>query len=184
MSPDNVTLLIGNHDAHYMYIGEISTCTRFDRHISKDLNKIFKENIDLFQMSYQLENTLFTHAGISKNWFTVHKKIFKKYGINEDYSNISEVINKIALSNYRNCLHEIGYMRGGHAEYGGITWADIYETYSGYLRKIHHIVGHNQVKEIHTKTLCKRKIVDSITYCDTLHKTDFNIDNDIKIISI
>lgn len=67
-----VTLLLGNHDLHYLeYTG---TWSRFDRRV-KDyvkeniLNLIKQKQIHLCRY-FDREKILFTHAGLSKMWYT------------------------------------------------------------------------------------------------------------------
>jgi hypothetical protein len=57
-NPDNVILLLGNHDLLHFYY-----------EIDADVSRIFRENAALFQNVYQIENTVFTHAEINHKWF-------------------------------------------------------------------------------------------------------------------
>lgn len=69
-NPEKVTLLIGNHDFHYlpaaMEMNE--TYSGFqDRHAFR-ISYLFQENLHQFSMCYQWENYLFTHAGVTHTW--------------------------------------------------------------------------------------------------------------------
>ncbi len=68
-NPEQVVLLFGNHDFHYIsamnerYSGFQSIhAIDFELAIQRDLGK---KNL---QMSYMVDNVLFTHAGITKTW--------------------------------------------------------------------------------------------------------------------
>jgi predicted phosphodiesterase len=56
-------LLIGNHDFHYLDVGE--TYSGFQHRIRWDINKILKDNLNLLQIAYKFDNILCTHAGVS-----------------------------------------------------------------------------------------------------------------------
>ena len=164
--PDKFVLLIGNHDMHYVYPD--MRCTRYNYKIATDLRDLFEENWKLFDISYQIDKYLFTHAGICSTWLDRHWLVFKSFGLKEDYSNINEVINDIHNSKMFYILHEVGSARSGIFPIisGGITWCDKSEIsdISEHLTGFHQYVGHNQVNNIET-------IGDddsSITFCDTL----------------
>ena len=67
---DKVILLIGNHDFHYLkhatnmgeYYSGFQSSQMFNYQI------LLEENIHLFQMCFNFDNYLFTHAGISEEW--------------------------------------------------------------------------------------------------------------------
>ena len=67
--PDKVVLLLGNHDIHYMYHEEVGEFTGFRPQMLDELKALFLENSDLFRMAWEYKNTLFTHAGLSNNWY-------------------------------------------------------------------------------------------------------------------
>ena len=60
--PEDVVLLLGNHDLHY-FCDEACVGTRFDMEIAADASKLFLDNIHLFQYAFQDGEYLFTHAG-------------------------------------------------------------------------------------------------------------------------
>lgn len=57
-NPDNVILLLGNHDLLH-----------FDYDINENVSISFRENSALFQNAYQMDDIIFTHAGIVHKWF-------------------------------------------------------------------------------------------------------------------
>ena len=61
MLPDKVILLWGNHDVQYFIPNQI--CSGYRPEAKYDLEDIFRENRDLFQMAYHNGDYLWTHAG-------------------------------------------------------------------------------------------------------------------------
>lgn len=170
-----VTLLIGNHDNQYMLRydknvlasnGKISVmCSGFRAQIFPQLYELFNENKSLFQAAYQIDNYLFSHAGLSRRSYNL---LFK-----DEYENIVKNNKKITLSDYLNKLYDdrdyrlfnISYYRGGGNRVGGIFWADMRETSGKFnvLNNYNQIVGHTPVQSI-TSSVFEN---GSITYCDT-----------------
>lgn len=63
--PDDVILLIGNHDYHYFpFICEKET-SGYSGIFKSIVSPILQENLNKFVMCYKYNNYLFTHAGIS-----------------------------------------------------------------------------------------------------------------------
>jgi DNA repair exonuclease SbcCD nuclease subunit len=58
-----VVLLVGNHDYHYMDMGE--TYSGFQPALKFDIGQLLKENMEHLQMAYSFDNFLCTHAGVS-----------------------------------------------------------------------------------------------------------------------
>lgn len=136
---DRVVLLFGNHDLHYIS-SDAEICTRFDVRMARKAGIMFIENFRLFQYAYQVNNTIFTHAGISQRWF---EKDFKG-NINE---NIADQLNNPSDEQVE-ALCRIGAKRGGdEGRVGGIFWADRSELKDP-LHGFTQVVGHNRVEDI------------------------------------
>jgi hypothetical protein len=67
-----VILLIGNHDFHYYPGGEIYS--GYKAGVAPAIRQMLQENNHHLQMCYQLDNVLFTHAGIGHDWLTYQNK--------------------------------------------------------------------------------------------------------------
>jgi hypothetical protein len=70
---NNITLLIGNHDLHYWpFFLDFGGVRRYEKY-KYDISKIFMDNIDLFNVAYDITINnklyLFTHAGITNQWW-------------------------------------------------------------------------------------------------------------------
>src|SRR6185503_16484057 len=161
-------LLLGNHDVQYLHFPYFS-CSGFRPEAQKQLTLFFRENRNLFQMAWEENLHLFTHAGVSQSWFAQHEGLFREYGFPKQ--NLAEVFNRLheKESDYY-CLFDCSKLRGGSSKYGGILWADAKETRYDFLSGYHQVVGHTPVEEI-------GKVKDknsSITYIDVLDtKTEF-----------
>lgn len=139
----NVTLLWGNHDHHYIPpFNKVWGCRRIDSRLD-ELTELYTKNLHHFQVIRIIENYIFSHAGVLKDWFetvTDKKPIGKSLLFSEfvELSDTDKQLLNISLSeNEINSWlsHEIGRRvlgmvsreRGGRDRYGSCLWADIYE---------------------------------------------------------
>ena len=137
-----VELLIGNHD--FQYIVGYPTASRYRKSYAEELNKIFNDNKDIFNVVYVLKDYVFSHAGITNGWINYIKK---KYNTN-DFNNIND-ITKIVNMVYSNCKEDCNiasYRRGGMNKFAGILWADIGDLQEDGCFDYNQVVGHNRVK--------------------------------------
>ena len=67
---DRVILLLGNHDLHYY--ADVEPCSRYDYLNSSRIANLFKESLHLFQVAFEFEGILCTHAGVSPSWYSAH----------------------------------------------------------------------------------------------------------------
>lgn len=159
----NVILLTGNHDYQYLYYPNGAT-DRVTRRL-KEILKLFRDNINLFQFAYQKGEYLFTHAGITNDWLNEYKYYLSNIGLDREFSNLGDIINKAGTdADGLDLLCSISRFRGGYDLNGGPLWADINELYDNYLDDFHQIVGHNKQNYINTVG----DSTSSITYCDSL----------------
>lgn len=86
--PDDVILLIGNHDHHYI-VGDTGT-SGFQHVGSFQICPVINDNLQYLQYAYQHDNFLFTHAGVSEVFMN---DIFGKEGWAVD--NIAIVLNEL-----------------------------------------------------------------------------------------
>lgn len=64
--PDKVVLLIGNHDFHYLDMGE--QYSGFQKGFQYSIKPLMEENLKHMVMCYRYEDFLFTHAGVTNTW--------------------------------------------------------------------------------------------------------------------
>ena len=70
-SRPGVTLLTGNHDAHYMGIGQMYSGYQFGA--SPHIQQVLSENKEHLQWCHSIEGYLLTHAGVTKTWCQNHE---------------------------------------------------------------------------------------------------------------
>lgn len=163
--PEKVVLLLGNHDLHYSAFPNYKS-SGFNKNLQPELTKLFTDE-NLFQVAYQFQSWLFTHAGLSSSYLNFLNTVIPDFGF--DTGNIAERLNRVhSQESQQKYLHVVGRFRGGNYETGGITWADKVETELDYLESIHQVVGHTRVNDILTLT---GNLHSSITYIDVLHST-------------
>lgn len=179
--PNNVILLLGNHDIQYYLVNPLINknnkylCSGYRIELHFDLFELFNNNKDLFQISFQYKNYIWTHAGIHKGWYSIFEKDFNKlkehYNIDNDI-NLSDKLN-IAFDYRLDCLFYVDKNRGGKKNEGGPFWLDKELLYKKPLLNYNQIVGHNLVNNIKTY---KKNDKTSLTFVDVLnYKNDFYI---------
>lgn len=164
---DKVVLLLGNHDIQYRHYPAYR-CSGFRMSMANALADFFNHHAHLFQLAYQLNNFLFTHAGLSNAWYRYFKAYVESHPINynlQHFHTLADALNALEKTPYREVLHQISFYRGGPAEHGGITWADKQELLHDPLTGYHQVVGHTPVPYV------ERVNVDtdtSVTFVDVL----------------
>lgn len=187
--PNNVILLWGNHDVQYYFnkpwlpmpkrilggpytiAAEVSGY-RLDMHY--DLYEVFNTNKKLFQMAFQFQNYLFSHAGVHFGWYH-HTFVKQIKGKGWDDLSVAEQLNN-ALDDAVECIFYSDPYRSGWKKVGGPLWCGKPLIQKKPLKNTHQIVGHSPTDDIET-----HKINDttSITFCDVLFNDKFY---EIKII--
>jgi predicted phosphodiesterase len=90
--PDKVVTIFGNHDYHYMrgvtekYSGYQAVC-RFD------FEEALNQNRDNLQACFVYDKYIFTHAGITKNWFRTLEKWFVDNDIDTEDMSLEDKVN-------------------------------------------------------------------------------------------
>jgi len=140
--PDKIILLWGNHDVHYLLGKYYSSGHRPE--MKNELNRIYSSHEDLFRMSYQLNDFLWTHAGVNSLWL---QNRFRFPGSDDKETTISEVLNQAFTARYPP-LFDVGFARGGSHETGGPFWSDKSELRAYSVNGFNQITGHNRVKNI------------------------------------
>lgn len=186
--PEKVILLWGNHEIQYLFGTKRHGCSGYRTSMWSSLNVLFKENRNLFQFAFQIDNYIWTHAGISNEWFDLNI-IQKKYIVRDnEYVTYLPIDKNDEIVDILNFCFEAGHqhifdcspnINGGYDKTSGPLWAAKMETYKSPLIGYHQIVGHTHVVEIkHYDNYSDKNT--SITYIDCL-----SIENeDVYIIEI
>ncbi len=141
---DKVTLLLGNHDIHYIWAKEAGVSTRFSIKNAMEYMCYFYEHKSCFQVAHtEIINAkihLFTHAGINSKWLSHNNLKLDIFRILQTLNSLSQT------SEGRTILSQIGAVRGGKSPAGGPFWSDFaYELNSGNQKidaLIYQVVGH------------------------------------------
>lgn len=166
-NPDKVILLIGNHDAQYLFPPNFGCSVRSKKYFW-EIADIFMANKNLFDFAFQKSNYLWTHAGVSNEWFFDVKELLNSFGLKPDLSNLGTVLNKIGKdSRARTIYTYVSHYRGGLDLNGSPIWADTTELYRDSLDGFHQIVGHNKFVDI----MSVGTDDTSITFVDCLFST-------------
>lgn len=158
-NPDRVCLLIGNHDESYIHDG--LNASRHNYTLHDQIHQIYNEDKEFFQIAKQIDDTLFTHAGVSKDWLKRHDLTLPKTDadlyLNEIYKATPEI------------FWEMSWNRGGWNYTGSPIWHDVREM--EIEEDFFEVFSHTQLKDNPLKLQnwacldCRRPfIVDTITH--------------------
>ena len=159
-----VTMLIGNHDFHYM-----SECGGryggYNRMFAPEIGELLRETKKHLQAAYQVDKFLFTHAGVSKEWYEAN---FSEAG------NISDQINDLWSYDKRPFNHS-GMEMYGNYDGEGPMWIRPEALRRNPLDDtIIQIVGHTHMKAIDHD--------DNHYFVDTLPYEYLTIDDGTPVI--
>lgn len=146
---NKVVLFIANHDASYAISKDICEC-RCDYKNYNEIQKLFRDNFDLFELFYKFEQNektfLFSHAGIADYWINSWCKEKEANDQLKWLTNLwDEAKQDINNSIIRSVLADVSYYRGGYTKSGSIIWRDVRESISD--RFGYQIFGHTMLKE-------------------------------------
>jgi hypothetical protein len=102
-----------------------------------------EENGNLFQIAKQVENHLFTHAGMTLGWYRSHRADLLEQG-----DTLESQLNGL-FARDREAFFEISSIRGGCHPFGSPLWADITEHCSEkehFDNEMIQIIGHTQLR--------------------------------------
>lgn len=155
--PEKVTLLLGNHDLHYLF--PALRGSRYNKLAANKIRKTFEDNMGCFQMAAECEvaqrKYLFTHAGVHKIWLKKHEDLF---GQVDQVS--ADTFNKLMFKKeFVKALGKISPWRGGKAKAGSMIWADVneYESSDTRIPDMIQVFGHTQMDE--------PKVINDSMYC-------------------
>lgn len=159
---DRVTLLIGNHEIHY--IDTFYEFGRKDTLQAEYIHQLLLNHLSLFSIASYAEmdgkTILFTHAGLVEQWW---KRYFPDTPT--DVLSICNALND-KMKNINtfgafidNALMDVARLRGGEAEAGSCLWADLDEhgNRSNCFSGIYQVFGHTQLKR---KAVVKKTFAD------------------------
>lgn len=148
--PDNVILLLGNHDLSY--ISKHQYRCRYDEKNCDIIARALLDNLSLFKIAHEAEvdgrRYIFSHAGILPLWLQENKCYIGSVPPGQEV----EVLNReFAAGRLDEPLGFVGHSRGGHMPAGSMVWADEEEhcelTEAERLPGVYQVFGHTQQQE-------------------------------------
>jgi hypothetical protein len=170
--PDKVTLLLGNHDIQYVHYPD-NRCSGFRPSMQADLTRLFRQHKALFDVAWQHENTLITHAGVTKRWWAWAQTKSKALAA---WANLplADQLNRLHQSPDKWLLFSVGPSRGGF-QISGPLWADEQDTTADPLPGYQQIVGHTPQPFIRTSRPTDDTSVTYVDVTDTLGATFYEL---------
>ena len=143
-NPDRVTLLLGNHDLHYLYPEMMGS--RYDFRNAERNAHLFHDNQTLFKMAYETvaggRRFLFSHAGVGMGWI---RQSFPGLAPEELTAELFNDL--VGYPRFMDALGDVSCYRCGDKPWGSMVWADVQEQ--GYeenqLPSVVQVFGHTQV---------------------------------------
>jgi predicted phosphodiesterase len=89
----NVIMLIGNHDYHYFPEVGYTGCSGFQNRMAPSINHVINHNREHLQMCYQMDEFVFSHAGICETWMNKQFGDYANFGWSEE--NIATKVNEL-----------------------------------------------------------------------------------------
>lgn len=143
---NNVTLLLGNHDLHYLLFG--IEFGRYSRRLCREIRRVVEENFSLFNLAHYIRNNdkdiLFSHAGILPSW--LEREGLLTQGAKEICNHLNAHLKDEGY--LYNLAEEVSMYRGGFSSSPSPVWADVRDhiketSPSEYFQ----VFGHTQLTE-------------------------------------
>lgn len=143
--PDDVILLWGNHDLHYLYPEMMGSRYDFD-HAERNAH-LFWGNQTLFKIAYEIvsggKRFLFSHAGVGKGWI---KHSFP--GLVPEELTADLLNDLVGYPPFMEALGDVSRHRWGDKPYGSMVWADVHEHFQkeNFIPGVVQVFGHTRIK--------------------------------------
>ena len=144
---EQVTLLWGNHDLHYLFPSLQGS--RFNEYKEDVIRTTFEENLDCFQMAVEYvvggKRYLFSHAGVHPEWLKKHSSLF---GPADEIT--AETFNRLMFTDeFVEALSDVSALRGGWSRVGSMIWADMDEFAGTQLNEseMYQVFGHTKCSD-------------------------------------
>lgn len=156
----NTSLLLGNHDIHYISTYPNGRSTRYDSVHASEIAKLLNDNHYSFEMMCTAhignKTFIFSHAGINKKWIFNNAHLLgidckneQDAGARIDGLSANDMLRaKDENNSLFYVLSEVSYLRGGMSNAGSMIWEDVsaYENEEPYLPNLVQVFGHTQMK--------------------------------------
>ncbi len=161
-----VIRLLGNHEMHYMFSDNLHKCSGFRPEMYWQAKMLLDTHKEKFKLSHQIDNYLWSHAGIHIGWYKLYENQLEALNIKfgNEKATLSDKLN-LAFDSYKEYIFNVGARRGGRHNVGGPLWLDKANALKKPIKGYHQIVGHTALPEIKTHNIDNNT---SITFIDTL----------------
>jgi hypothetical protein len=179
--PENVTLLLGNHDIQYIHTKY--RCSGFRPEAYFDFRDIFEENKDIFKAAYLHGDILITHAGLTQRMWNTCTKFLNStelYDWKDPEKDIADHLNFLYEAHFEPLFYA-GMARGGMSMTPGIFWADKRELVADPLKGYSQVVGHTVLKKKEMVSLEDGSVLYFIDTMDEQAHEVLNINPHIKV---
>lgn len=175
-NPDQVILLLGEHDFMYMDAEHVRRACRHNYLEEPRITGIYMDNKDLFDILYsQTINDklyIFSHAGIISDWLIKYKKLFGEFtSIKDSLPKINELF-KNWDKKFIKSLLDVSEWNMGDERFGSIIWADVREHIGKELDGI----NEEGIYQIFGHTFLKNKPIIMKSFAALDHKKAFVLD--------
>ena len=144
--PETVHLLLGNHDL--AFLDPVFGCGRHKALDDCIYRPILRDEFDKFEMAFDAfvgnERFLFSHAGVTMGWMSLHHDLFDGMPLCGDLFTLmlrSQDIRPYLMD----ALCDVSHYRFGQQMYGSMVWADVREMmFSMVPCGFQQVFGHTQ----------------------------------------
>jgi predicted phosphodiesterase len=183
-----VVMLIGNHDHHYLDVGE--TYSGYKAAHKWDFYDALTKNMHHLQIAYKLDDILFTHAGVSPVWmndtfYRQARQSWSKDTIVEDLNELYKT--KPTLFNFSH----LGWDPSGDSVEQGPLWIRPRSLMKsnkgddGLKKRFRQVVGHTQVNNIFDSFTASEKAMGERYYLvDAMQRGGYVIYEDGKLTPV
>ena len=153
-NPERVVLLLGNHCFQYLYLSTVKLFG-FNEDLYPSLHVYYKLHEDLFQIAHQVGNTLFAHAGVSREWLAHHgpkiSQCRRQLEAAARPAQLADVLNALLRApGGPLLLWELTEEHGGSAAFDGPVWIRPDPLRAALPPGLTQVVGHTHVPDITT----------------------------------
>lgn len=142
--PHKVTLLLGNHDYHYLD-GIAEPYVGWQEDYAASINRLLEENMDYMQICKVIKNTVFSHAGITETWCrrccgTIPRRL-------------GDAVNKLFATNRQAFDLHNGSINGAAVDQSPI-WVRPAQLMQDRIKGYNYVVGHTKQQNIEVRDHC------------------------------
>ncbi len=168
--PDKYVLLLGNHDVQYLKPTVQHECSGYRKKDHNEFYNLFNKYKTYFDVAYQINNYIFTHAGVHEGWYNYVflPEVAKMLPELSYRGNVATKLNVAYKTGIIPSIYDCGYDRGGNKQLGGPLWVDKSKLWRKPLKGYHQIVGHTKINLPVVRELSHKYAEEtSITFIDT-----------------